>query len=535
MNKKIAYYILVLLLFLLILFVPFYNLFKYDYLVPPGDDSLRHMTLAQQIVENQMTSKQTADVSLGGALNDVPLMHVLIAVVSILTKVSVVTVTQYLLRFFVGFIGLIILFLSKKIFNSNLIAIFSLLLYTFFSPQPGMIYVEGTYNDIYSASILLPMCLLFFSSAFLIENKSRRDLIIAYLFSIAIMVSHPLTAIGLILIISAFTFLTIILKIFNNNIFSLNRLIWFDIFLCLPAIIISWPYYFQGVFYKIWGLLKYLFIYKNVNQANEALGYMRQGFTQLPTYDTYIFFIGIIIFLFGIIGFFLIFRSEIKKEYKILLMLWIIIFFIASRLSAIQLPVRFARLLYLPLIILAGYCFYYFFKKIKYFNNTLYLIAIVLFTLIIIHQIPSTLNNAQPYISYVRLQNVDAKAVDWINKNTAKNDVFLGTPMVASWWGSFIGLVSNRHVIDCSIDGSDCDAIYKPNSKKSIDFYKQQNISYVYVGKPYIGEHPDKKYINWFYYDSLEQANFLEPVFNASEQDNRIIIYKVNKKLLNNL
>jgi hypothetical protein len=129
----------------------------------------------------------------------------------------------------------------------------------------------------------------------------------------------------------------------------------------------------------------------------------------------------------------------------------------------------------------------------------------------------------------------------WINGHTNPKDVILGMPrtIVAGDWGSYITILTGRTALDgteCpSSIGTNCDAIYRPNSPVSMKFYIEQSIDYVYAGKVILGPFGGKEFMDFNYKATLDQAKFLTKVVDYPELGlGSVAIYKVNQEMLLN-
>ena len=82
-----------------------------------------------------------------------------------------------------------------------------------------------------------------------------------------------------------------------------------------------------------------------------------------------------------------------------------------------------------------------------------------------------------------------------------------------------------------------CDVLYTPMSEKSIKYYRENSIDYVYAGKKILGSYTSKDRIKWNYQEKLAEATFLENVaeFSKNSTSAKIIIFKVNEEKLDSL
>lgn len=536
-NNNWQYFAALILLILLIL-VYFGGFFKYDYLVPPGDDSLHHMTKAYGIMQTGQIADPEQQALIYDEVVYPPVFHIFMANLAQITGLNIVIVTQYFLRLLIILLIFNLYFIIKKLFNNNnKIALLSITSLILLCPQPRQIFYEGTYLDLAVANFYLPLSLIFLYLFF----KHKKYFIPAVIFISATLLSHHLSAIYLILILAVINVL-IFTSLLTSQKLNYKKILLIDVSLIF-ILALTWNYYVQNTVHKIYSLLSSIIGGQSQLEASASLNFIPTSLSQIPIFDTYIVFLGIFLIIFGVVGsLFLLFRKN-KDKYqlysKIIIFSWIGSLFIASRFSAVQLPERFARDMFLPLSILAGFGMFYIlyllfknnYKYSKYFFIAV-LLAIFINLTIPIFKTPA-------YNTLVRFQNPDDQAVEWINQNSEAEDVILGTPLMASSWGSFITLLTDRKVLAgdyCLLEhragDNKCDVIYNPNSPTSKEYYQEKNISYVYAGKPFVGPYLWKADTDYTYNETLEQATFLEAVFDERSNYGRVVIYKVNKNKL---
>jgi hypothetical protein len=495
------------------------------------------MTIAYNISQTHaLESSNVTELSQG--LTDIPVFHIWLSAISQITGLDIVITTQYFVRLLWVLVGLTVFYTVKKFFNSSLAGLIAFILLLFYSSTLSVIYAEGTYLDIYSAAFLLPLGLLFLSYYLNKKENVWRYGAISGVFLAGVVWSHPLTAIGLFIILSVLNVLSVIF--YKKINISWRRLIYFDLFILL-TLIPAWGYYFRDIILKIVGLFKFIFI-ENISTAaaNAEMNYIPVGFSTPPDFSTYLLYIGSFLLFISLAGVVLFLRNDkIDSIKKIVILSWVLGLFIASRLSFIQLPIRFARDLFLPAIFFAALFFAIYFEKIKTFAF-LRKLAIIIFALYFALLLKNLPFGANDYIrENIRLQKPDRLAVDWIKQNTAESDVILGTSTMASPWGSFITLLTDRKVLGCDYDGIiekgddiKCSSIFNANALKSRQYYKDNNISYVYAGKSFIGGYLWSSITAWSHYSYLERVDYLEKVFDKRDKSGRVVIYKVNKSNL---
>lgn len=510
----------------------FYDMVRYDQFFPPGDDAIRHMTIAQKIIQTGGVEEPAKIGTLDSSLTDVPVFHILLSSVSLATGMPMVSVTMYFMRGLMVFITLLLYVMVRKWTESRSVALFAFLLLVFFSPSLTIIFAEGTYLDLYAGSILLPAGLFF-----LVHAKDVKKFIVANIFFLGIFLSHPLTATGLFVILGLLHILILSARIFfKKNIFPVSRLLLLDAMILL-GIALSWNFYSRDIVIKVFGLFKFLVVYHgDVAKATGALNYLPQGFSVIPSYDIYAHFLHHYTVYIGILGVALLWKWPMASEKKLILFVWMFGLFLASRTSVVQLPIRFARDLYLPAPIFAGIALAYYFQGAKkYFGMRA--LSVLFFVFMLLAPLKDGFLGERNYVNgALRVQEPDRKAIEWIRENTDANDIFLGSPSMSTPWGSFITLLTGRVVFDCGYDNiiefdNDilCSSIFRTETLEAEAFYRENRIAYVYGGKPFVGDYVWKEVTPWNHYTYLENTPYLEKVFDFRDGSGRVVIYKVQK------
>ncbi len=562
--KKIILYSLIILIFVFLFFNYYYGIFKFGYLVPPGDDGTRHMTETKYIIQNGYY-----DVHPGSA--DPPLFHILLAVLTYLTGSNLAATTIFFAPLLTILSISSIYFISKRYFNYK-IAFIAFLMFVFISPNLFGIYQDGTYLDLISAEFFLVFMLSFIPLLFNKKIKPSviyKNLLLIIIFAGSTILSHSLSTVYLIMIMSIF--LIILLAYYYKNT-KQRKTVSKSILLLYPSILIfllfTWNYYFKSAFSRLLGFLNLL---GNTQQANITIG-NDIFFSIPPAFNNYIKAYSLIIILLATGGFILFIFSFIfkhkfykriinlfspynqlinfdnniltNKKYfwsKIILIIWGGILLIGSRFSFFIYPSRLVGDATIPVCILAA-IFIYFIVIIqnKYYKKVIIISLLVIF---ISFFALNKISQATEYEKQVRIQNSDEQAIEWINNNTKKDDIILAIPrtIVNPGWGSYLNLLTDRKVLDGSTcskgDDKLCDPIYNPNSQISLNYYQNNNINYVYAGKKIMGEFVWKNSIDWNYQNKLSKASFLEKIveFKENKELGSVIIFKVNNQKLNDL
>ncbi|MEW6407232.1 MAG: hypothetical protein AB1465_00890 [Patescibacteria group bacterium] len=553
-SKKSIYYTIFFIIVIFLTFFYYYGIFHYHYLVPPGDDGIRHMTEAQDTILAGKTLVFEGS-------QDPPLFHILLACLSLATKTSIVPLTLFFTAFLTITAALSLYFLARRFFKNYLLALFVPLLLILLSPQPANIYDAGTYLNIFAAFFLMIIGFANLPSIFLKRNIDWQKIVLLSVLFGAVILSHSLSTTYFVLI-----FLFLIVGLLISRLFSMKSLliliqkargsfvpigigtqddtvkkVYFKNFLVLILILavffipFTWHFYSNFFFQKVTDIF-----FESQDGIQEEAGTAYLNF--IPELSYYGRALGSIIWGLGLIAFLWCLTYDVKHRisiYRMIVLLWALALFFGSRYKFFVLPLRFGRDLVVPFVILICiFLFYYlpflrFNKLIKYFV-----------ILLLVFALPKFFAQAVKYNQMVRLQRLDEKAITWIKEHTKKNDVILVYPPTISMgsWGSYVNLLTSR----ATADGEDCqkkknqpykkcDQIYNPNSGKSKKFYLDNSVNYVYAGKKILGHFIGEKRIEWDYQNRLLKAEFLKKVaeFPESEKLGKVMIFEVQEEKIN--
>jgi len=558
LNSKNLIYLISFFIFIFLVFSYYYGIFHYNYLVPPGDDGLRHMTESNYIIETGFYK-----VFKGSA--DPPLFHIILSDLTLITNQNLVNVT----KFFTPFLSILstfsIYFITRRYFNKKL-ALLSLLLFTFISPQPFGIYEDGTYLNLLAAEFFLIFLLALIPRLIRFEKQNIGYNILVTIFLISVFLTHSLSTMYLIFIFSILLIILIYLKI-KHKICTFKNII-FIYLVPLLALSLTWKFYLKGIYSKILKI-----IIPNNLSGNQSVS--DSFFSIPPAFNGYVKSYSYILIILGIAGaVFLILSFVVKSQYfkivanyfkeiqkninfyfgkdilfntnnleKIIIFIWAGVLIICSRFSFFLYPSRFARDAIVPITIMSAIALYLFLNYLYKNKKSRFILVSFLLFIFLGFTISNKITNATQYHEQIRLQESDKDALEWIKNNTKSDDIFLAYPKTIAQgsWGNYIELLTNREVFDGSIcpqdDDNECDPIYNPNSQVSMEFYRDNSIDYVYSGKKIMGEFVWKDLINWEYSKNLASAHFLEKVieFEENEELGSIIIFKVNHQKLDSI
>lgn len=504
-----------------LIFSNYYGIAHYRYAVPPGDDGIRHMTVAQKITDTGSTASDVESF-------DPPGFHILLSSLSQLTGASIIDTTRFFLPALVIISILSVYLVTNRLFGRSDLAVLAVLVYAFFSPQPEHIYSDGTYLNLFAAAYILPIALAFLVQSLFSKNtNTHSSLLLGLLLSAGVLLSHSLSSIYLALIIG--TTLLGLLWSQRAAFWHQKRYLWLVVGLLIWVPFI-WPLYLGGTVEKVLASLGLV----TISTDNILSADFSNDISPIPVLGDYYWLLNRFVILLGVLGVALLPWFTKRRHEAWFLIGWVAILLLSSRFSFFALPMRFARDLAIPLSILAAIGI---FQAIRLLPASRYRAAIVALSLLILPWgVAEKAAQATQYNSLIRVQRADTQAFEWLREHSNPDDVILGVPrtIVAGDWGSFINLATGRNTLDGTLcptgDPGDCDPIYHPNTAISLQYYVEQSIDYVYAGKVILGSFVNKDRIDWSYPERLAEAPFLEQVAQFKENDHlgSVTIFRVD-------
>lgn len=507
-------------------FVFYFEIFKFDYAVPPGDDGIRHMSQALEISRTWKISPQAGSF-------DPLLFHTVLAMLHRLTGIGIVPLTTYGIPALAILSVVMVFVVSRSLFHDRRLAWASFVLFALLSPQPQQIYGDGTYLNLVGALILLPLVLLQLPKLLEPSFKTKRVLF-AGLTSGALMLTHSLTSIYFLMILGGLGIYLIGIRWKEQ--WWKNKNLWGYLGIVLLFVPMVWDFYLGGTMEKILSLVGI----GTVSQSNILGADFGDAFTRPPGRGDYEWLLNPVLITAALLGLIFFFFYHPKKKYgKVVLLIWALALFLGSRSSAFQLPHRFARDLAMPVAIFAGIFVVEFYRRLS--SKPRKIASLLIFVVMLAFGARAKMDEAKSYNPLIRVQKSDEAAMAWIRAHTSSDDVMLGVPrtIVAGDWGSFIELMTERKTLDGTVcppgDEPQCDPIYHPETRLSLEYYRDESIDYVYSGKIIYGSFVNKDSIDWSYPERLASASFLEPVaeFPESKALGSVRIFKVNQEKLN--
>lgn len=536
--KKNLPVIILLLLFCFLIFYYYFGIFNYNYIVPPGDDPTRHMTEANGIIDQGFTK------AWAGSL-DPPLFHTLLAITTLFSGFGIVNTALYVVPFIFIISYFAFYFTVKRLFKNQWLAILAMILLVFVSRQPRFAYTLGTYLNLFAGLCLFVFGLAFFKDLFLNKNIDYKKIILCFLFFGGVMLTHSLSTTYMLMTLIFIGLVLLILKLLNrasflnhylNNfkdVYFRNYLI---LLIALLALITPLTYdsYANMILNKFQS--KYDLIISDASIGNETLETQGSS-SQIVSWNNYEKLISLFVLYFSLIALpFFVFYKKITIS-KLIILCWFLALFVGTKFAFFILPYRFAIDMTYPLIIIIAFFFIYcIFNK----SNSFLRWAKYLVVFLICIYVAKFANDSLKYNERVRLQKVDEKAIAWISGNISDDDVILAYPktLARKHWGSYIELLTGIKTLPghfCpEFENNECPWIFNPQSLLAKNFYRENDIDYIYAGGKVLGYFESKSDIDWKYQDRMLKTDFLEKKaeFYDSASLGKIIIFKVDRSEL---
>jgi len=503
------------LIILITLFIHYYGFIKYDYIVPPGYDSLVHISLIKNIVNS-------------GEINQdyPPGFHILIASLSEITGTHPMTTVKWIAPSLLVLSIFAVFLFTRNLFGQKT-AIVTAFVYGLLSKQPTLTFSDGAYPNIINADFLLIFGFLFFLKAYI--NERKLDIIITGLFFGVVALFHSISFVYM-LLVSFFGIIALLsYSLFKKE--NLKKKILIVIKILVVSLVLglypAWNYYLKNI----------LVIIKGKLLGSEAIVLTIIGYTTatIPI-DSYPEYIGYLVVYLGCLG--LIYLVGVFKKERmyphIFLFCWILTMFVASRSKSLFFfPERFARDIAIPLSISAGIFITNYFKEI--YSSIMRYIFSLLLILIFAVTIPQIIMSELQENTMVLVQQVDYDASIWLEDNVEDNTNILTSP-----YAHYLKVLTNKNILTThpniklvSLNDPVINqtlAFYNPSLKESKLFIHTMNISYIYAGKKPIGW--TDPWFRYNYVEKLNKVNYLEMIKIFEDETGTIYIYKVDREKL---
>lgn len=439
-NRNIVFWVVFGMVILCQIFFQYYGVFKYGYLVPPGDDGVNHYWMAKDILDG----KSPWDVFLNGGYP--PFFHWLIAEFAVIFNTDLVKVMLYFTPLLPVLSAISIFFLSKEIFNSNA-ALIAMSLYVFATRSPYQLLYDGGYPNLLAASIFLPMTILFFLKAMRSNNQIKYlNYTLMVLFSFLTFFTHHLSSFYLVTVyIFSIPALIIFLFRHKSDKSKPNGKILLVIYIFSIVLIFALAI-FTSFFNSIKHFLEMFVHFNNTFPYVKFIGTAEPE--TILNLNKAIALTGTSVFPLGVasllsIIFFFKFRKIVRNFRGIIIcVIWLVILLIASRFTFLSNPERLIRDSVFPLTLLAsGFVVYILSlnKQILY-KTTMILLLIACSSYTVMYRLNSALayNQMERYsqidkdaFNLIFTEDPDAKVIafscdDWLhNILYSENQVFL--------------------------------------------------------------------------------------------------------------
>lgn len=455
------------------IFLIFYTYWHRHYLVPPGNDVVVHYGIIQNILQNNKL-----DFTLYP-----PGFHLIVIALSRIFHQDIWNILTSWTPVLIILPTLAMFFLLRQLFSLRVSILASaVLLLT--SGYPLFAFVDGNYPDMLAYGVF--GVLLF---AFLIRFYRTRkflNLIWSGIFLLLIAFTHSLTFFNIFGILLIFGLWQFYQSLFQSKIKLAQK-----IFLGVGAIflVLAIGYLLAARLYGSMALQFITGIFHNQPFLKDTY------LNTLLNYEEYPRFIGYLVWFFGLAGFFyLLVTNFVKKEAaktKQLTIVWLLFFYILSRLSVSGFPARFARELALPLTVSMAFLFDYLIERNLNRQRFGQILAYgMIGYLIIINSALYTGLNKIPYgfSDQIWYWPVDQQKVDYLAQKIPKEAIILYNPsanlfLPVKSTNTLIPLeltAEQTQIADAYLDDPE-NSRYKAQYDQLIDNLKEkyQNVDYV--------------------------------------------------------
>ncbi len=499
-------------LFLFLIFLVYFSLFKYQYIYPSGGDAAYHITLVDFILNNGYLKQEYTQG-----------MHIFLAILALFIGTDAINIVMYFAPFLLILCFLSIFVLVRYIFGFKT-ALLVVIISALISSHPNWIWSDGTFADIISAEFL--MFVFFYLFLKLIHSGKLGYCFSAAIIFISLHIFHLLSFLYALLILGLFTVIFIIYHFVKNKKpkFLKNILIFYLLIIVL-AIIPAWFWYLGDYFAPIlFSTIKSTITTGEISSSSQVQGINIQ---KVPSFSELKDMIGFDLLVFAFLSLFFIPKLVAKKTIIFLFCLsWLSVFILGSTTHFSPDPIRVIRELALIINIFSAFFIISFLKYLK--NNKLcQIISIVAFSILLFINVPKGIDKYLAYKS--QLLRGDNSTVEWLKNNTSDGSTILLSPSMGEEVrkGPFDLLLNDKKTIFTSLDSP---FVQDPSSKIAKNYLKNNQIAYIYYRNAPIGWFPQQ--YNWKFGDSLEYLNYVENVYEMQDGDIKIIVYKVNQDLL---
>lgn len=412
-NEKIAAYgwiALGLAVLLLKLFFLYYTYWHKHFLVPPGYDASVHY-------QNIKVLMETGNINFAAYP---PGFYFLVILIHKIFRADIWSILTNWTPILIVLPSLAMFFLLRQVFSLRVsVVTISVLLLS--SNFPLYAFVDGNYPDMLSYGFFAVLIFAYLIRYF--KTKSNHNLIYAGILLLAIALTHHFTFFNILAILIIFVLVQLTIYLVRSRGRKDKN---FLAIISLALMTLGLSLFLANFLYgqNFVNVIESLFSGKNV-VTNLFLN-------QTLSYPEYPGLSGGLIWYMGILGFFYLlsanFQNQTQIKTKQLVIVWLLFFFLLSRLSAVGVPGRFARELALPLVVCIGFLFDYILEKLSFKNRIGQILALGLIGYVILMNSALYTNLDQitdPFRRYIWFQEVDQKKVDYLSQNVVQNTPIL--------------------------------------------------------------------------------------------------------------
>jgi hypothetical protein len=487
---------LIVLLFLAILFINYFDVLKFKYYVPPGSDPVTHIFVTKEILE---TGKAPAP-------GYPPGFHYLVAGLSKISGTDPIKTMVYFYPFLM-FLSALAVYLFARQFFGPAVAIFSLILFGFLSPQPRQTLWDGGFPNVITADFIMILGFLFLLRAY--KYEKWRDVVLAGIILGFVPFFHHLSSYLMTFLLICILPSLLLFGFITKQNFKKKLQIVLTI-LALAILIGAYPayiYFGKGYLEQIASeFIAYAANFLDIKQSIISLSEAAPS----PPWSDYSLITSPFLWFLGWLGLPFLLKGfiEEKKEEYLFIFVWLFIVFLLSRPSDLSpRPGRFARELAIPLVICSGIFLKEIFIYFKDFWPRLILgILIGIFIMKGLLGLPGWVGK---YNHMVFIRDLDKDAIEWIKENTETNSTILVAP-----FNRWFGLLTERNFKEIGTD-----------------FDKIEEGDYLYINrwqKDWMWGEDPKQYIK--IREEVKKRNDLQLIKNFGEENEKgIAIYKISR------
>ncbi len=449
-----------------------------QYIVPPGDDAVFHITAINNLMQGHLTLF-SGTYPLG--------FHYIIAILATLLGISALQAVIWLTPALLVIPILVIYFVGSRLFKSDAAGAIASASWAFLALGPVRALGDGNYVNLLASSILLPLAVLSIYNA--VQAPKLKRYLLAVLMVGLIAITHHLTLVYLLVIIMPSLTLILFEKIWSTR---HSRQSWRTVF----AIV--------GIAFAILTLL-YVF-YRTM--LGPYLSNLWQGQSLAQAFGTDNKSLDLIkileinnaaLIVLGLVGLIALMLSRSNRHLKLIMASWVLILIAISTAPYLALQGRFARELAVPCALLVGFlgaAFVRLATRHKATAGAVFIIVLVFsIDLLASFSRPFTLPN--PFSALMRVDHTEETAIKKLRTISNPSTIILSANS-----NPFLPLLVDANIIVPPVAGDLVDILRQP-----IDIV-------------YIGARPALTEIYPYYqnYDEISQALRAIPKLELVEQ-----------------